>query len=710
MTSIVALVRRELPHLASNPKVKVVVLKDFTTYPESVLQELSDADACIWSMGTYAGDPAVDVEYPLAFANSFAKTLRGRTEKFRLLFLSGALAEQDQNKTLWFYQAARRAKPTSKSKPVVSPSATSNGVLVVGYNAGTPPSSKQRPRTNPQQPLSRSPLSRQNTGDSQTSTFSTSSLPATVGRPATSGALPASAGRAPLPQSPSAIAASLAAARHTPQAAASRHMSSRYSDGSSTVPGGESARAGAVRNARARLEKLGTSTDGTRDDVSRSVAQNTGGSSGGKTTDNTPIAPTTSLVQLFEQNEGGRAKPSALTSARVSREPPGPVKPPKPTQPTPVRSTPASAAPSQVGSALASRPRSDPVRDTPERANVAAASTPSSSPYEAIRPVISLTRTETAPSGTALTSSSPLAINQQLAKTKPMLPPPRRTKKEDPKADEVIASTPAQSQLNSIAPQEPERPSRLTLAPPDPLGRPAYSAASSYQTQSLRQITPHMTGDSLANAIVGAALASSRGPSPAKFDAPPLPERRHHLSRHHKPHHHHPTLRSHSHSPPKAKPGTLRRTLREPESSSSSDEDDRYKKRTGFMRRKHPNKHHEGDRKRWRDRITERERKRYEGVWAANRGLHISDPAAEDDVLNLVVRDIWSRSRLPGHVLEEVWDLVDGRGVGRLGREEFVVGLWLIDQVLKGRKLPTKVNESVWQSVKYAGIKVKLKT
>ncbi|EON64148.1 hypothetical protein W97_03378, partial [Coniosporium apollinis CBS 100218] len=90
--------------------MKVVVLKDFTTYPETVLQELSDAGACIWSMGTYAGDHAVDVEYPLAFATSFAKTLLGRTKKFRLLFLSGALAEQDQNKTLWFYQAARRAK------------------------------------------------------------------------------------------------------------------------------------------------------------------------------------------------------------------------------------------------------------------------------------------------------------------------------------------------------------------------------------------------------------------------------------------------------------------------------------------------------------------------------------------------------------------------------------------------------------------------
>lgn len=143
----------------------------------------------------------------------------------------------------------------------------------------------------------------------------------------------------------------------------------------------------------------------------------------------------------------------------------------------------------------------------------------------------------------------------------------------------------------------------------------------------------------------------------------------------------------------------------------------------GMKVRKHPNKHHEGTRKRWRDAITERERKRYEGVWAANKGVLLPLPAnaarggqgVDDDdpsldVLNLVVREIWSRSRLPEHVLEEVWALVDGREVGRLTRVEFVVGLWLVDQRLKGRKLPTRVSDSVWTSARGLGIKVKVRT
>ena len=74
------------------------------------------------------------------------------------------------------------------------------------------------------------------------------------------------------------------------------------------------------------------------------------------------------------------------------------------------------------------------------------------------------------------------------------------------------------------------------------------------------------------------------------------------------------------------------------------------------------------------------------------------------------MRDIWSRSRLPDHVLEEVWELVDRSKVGALDREEFVVGMWLIDQRLKGRKLPVKVSGSVWNSVRgIYGVKVKVK-
>lgn len=67
-------------------------------------------------------------------------------------------------------------------------------------------------------------------------------------------------------------------------------------------------------------------------------------------------------------------------------------------------------------------------------------------------------------------------------------------------------------------------------------------------------------------------------------------------------------------------------------------------------------------------------------------------------VANVVVRDIWRRSRLPEDELSEVWDLVDREKRGMLGRAEFVVGMWLIDQRLRGRKIPTKVSDSVWGS------------
>ena len=181
----------------------------------------------------------------------------------------------------------------------------------------------------------------------------------------------------------------------------------------------------------------------------------------------------------------------------------------------------------------------------------------------------------------------------------------------------------------------------------------------------------------------------------------------------------------------------LRQTLRKDTSSPSSSDNEgdpygKHKKKRHI--RKHPNKHNEGDRKRWRNAVTERERKRYEGLWAANKGIlcahtepeqrllasslakhneagvqDIRDALAEQ-VADVVVRDIWARSKLPQHVLQEVWDLVDTQGVRRLTREEFVVGLWLIDQRLKGRKLPMRVSESVWHSVKLLqGIKIRTK-
>ena len=46
--SVVVLSRRPLPSSSSNPKLKVLVLDDFTNYSEAVLEELAGAEGCIW--------------------------------------------------------------------------------------------------------------------------------------------------------------------------------------------------------------------------------------------------------------------------------------------------------------------------------------------------------------------------------------------------------------------------------------------------------------------------------------------------------------------------------------------------------------------------------------------------------------------------------------------------------------------------------------
>lgn len=252
--------------------------------------------------------------------------------------------------------------------------------------------------------------------------------------------------------------------------------------------------------------------------------------------------------------------------------------------------------------------------------------------------------------------------------------------------------------------------STIITAPSPPSqthGNLAAAAAAMQPPFSQRRISPHMTGDSLANAIVASSLASSRAPSPTKIqtERPHLP--RHSSERSRTPFSHFKqqvTGESRTSSP-------VHYTMRK---QTTPDEENApwmsLKPSRNFLgMRQHPNKHREGDRKRWRGELSEVERKRYEGVWAANRGLlldRIEDAAnlpaetLNGSVANVTVRDIWSRSRLPAYVLEEVWSLVDRSQTGRLDREEFVVGLWLIDQRLMGKKLPVRVGDSVWRSVR----------
>ncbi|KAF2851751.1 hypothetical protein T440DRAFT_467533 [Plenodomus tracheiphilus IPT5] len=500
-----------------------------------------------------------------------------------------------------------------------------------------------------------------------------------------------------------------------------------------------------------------------------------------KPTDDTPIPPTTSLVKMFEQNRPTTPTTRPVAPMKLAQNSPPPVRSPKPQRafklpPEPRDDAPLQRVRTRTPPPVKPKPQHRIELPPPMATDGANEATyfhtqkqgPMKSPPIKQKPVqLAAIRTSTPPPpkpppqrGTRQTRPQSQDMPHQMSmhrrlstsldshkapsspssfksakeeqdveeKPKPALPPPRRS------TTRAATSVPVSAQSRLTEPiqiksrnqsQNPsaKRPTERFSPTRRPVSAMGGSSSPSlyhnnYQRESVKEITKHMTGESLSSAIMGAALAAtSRNVSPA-----PRPMSIEPLFPPPKKHHHHPFHRSPSpqkQSPPKSA-GKMRTTLRkEPSSSEDTDEVDKYKKKgtriMGIKARKHPNKHHEATRKRWRDQITERERKRYEGVWAANKGLYLPSaqerPLLDDDpsldVLNLLVREIWTRSRLPTHVLEEVWDLVDGRGVGRLTRLEFVVGLWLIDQRLKGRKLPVKISESVWQSARGIGLKVR---
>ncbi|EPQ64191.1 hypothetical protein BGT96224_2305 [Blumeria graminis f. sp. tritici 96224] len=146
---------------------------------------------------------------------------------------------------------------------------------------------------------------------------------------------------------------------------------------------------------------------------------------------------------------------------------------------------------------------------------------------------------------------------------------------------------------------------------------------------------------------------------------------------------------------------TLKPTLRT--SHRSDCEDSEPTCRSSAQQRRsllHPNLH-QCRRRRPMEIVTDRQRRRYEAVWASNRGLYLDSRSHEAAMrlCNLVVRDIWSRSRLGSDVLHCIYELIDRDQCGSLRRDEFVVGMWLIDRSLRGRKIPSKISDSIWLSV-----------
>ncbi|RDW94910.1 hypothetical protein BP5796_00673 [Coleophoma crateriformis] len=469
-------------------------------------------------------------------------------------------------------------------------------------------------------------------------------------------------------KSPSFIAATLAASRSVPVSPA--HTGQALSP--------------------AALQKLAGS-------VRRSSASVRSGSSRGSSEhvlDTTSIPPTHSLIGMFERSAAQTPKKKAPKQQRAFT----PEVQMSPMQPQPGTPSPVPAQPRTPSPKSAKRP---PEIQSPKPQFLRTHSALSSPKTFASPAKSQLAERPLTSSGTTVKPASKPA-----PKPKPA-PLPRRS------------STPgARSNLFPIPPQKQPEPAQTVAEDEDDSSDDSFVSASDYQPDDYqpsihalynqRARTPSVTRsarnrdvESLANAIVASSLASSRAASPSRASInsslyPPPPPARRHLFHHGK---------DIDRTPSPAK-GGFRTTMRKPKEEEDEGEKRRSRK---HLVKKHPNKHHEGDRKRWRDEITARERKRYEAVWASNKGLFPTAPNSEASVCNLVVQDIWSRSRLHADVLEEVYSLVDRKENGRLEKEEFVVGLWLVDQRLKGRKLPIRVSDSVWRSASgvLGGLKVK---
>ncbi|KAF5025604.1 hypothetical protein F66182_2306 [Fusarium sp. NRRL 66182] len=445
-------------------------------------------------------------------------------------------------------------------------------------------------------------------------------------------------------------------------------------------------------------------------------------SSSGDVVDSGSIPPTGSLISMFEQSQAGdpvkRSSPKR-TPAKPPREPAGSILEERVSY---------SEDRSIAESKPKPKPKPKPRTLTPEPQRVLKPPPEVLSPTPT-RPSKPISRSKTPPQiitrhATQGPSSSPpdpqkrSPLPRAPPRQRPPTPPqPRGTGK--PKAESksvLLDKTPLATPKRSAPQLEPrlsrQRPTPTKARPTSSLTMSSddtFVSASSVQSP-VRQsppslpVTRHFTGsnppspsrrshlksasvsslplESLTSAIMAGSLASARltPHNTGGSLAPPLPRRQ--------------------------KSPRMMQTLRQP-AKPADDEVDRHKKKGLHKLHKGKHSHHEGSRKKWREEVTPRERKRYEAVWASNRGLLLDMPnspyeakdgASLEHVANVIVRDIWKRSRLPMDELAEVWDLVDRQGLGVLGRSEFVVGMWLIDQRLRGRKIPAKVSDSVWGS------------
>ncbi|KAL7933784.1 hypothetical protein V8C35DRAFT_50679 [Trichoderma chlorosporum] len=103
ITKISILSRKPVPMAddAKDPRVNVIIHKDFGQYDASVFEKLKDAQGCVWALGISQSKVSKDEyvkitkDYTLAAARAFSTLSVGEDQPFRFVYVSGEGATQE---------------------------------------------------------------------------------------------------------------------------------------------------------------------------------------------------------------------------------------------------------------------------------------------------------------------------------------------------------------------------------------------------------------------------------------------------------------------------------------------------------------------------------------------------------------------------------------------------------------------------------------
>jgi hypothetical protein len=136
ITRVSILSRRPIAAAENHKKANVIIQSDYSTYPQTVIDQLQDADSCIWAQGkssmgmTERDYSELTHDWPLAAAKAFGG-MKGSSSggRFNFVYISGEGADQTQKARAMFGRIKGRAE-----KDLVDLAESADGKSLAVYN------------------------------------------------------------------------------------------------------------------------------------------------------------------------------------------------------------------------------------------------------------------------------------------------------------------------------------------------------------------------------------------------------------------------------------------------------------------------------------------------------------------------------------------------------------------------------------------------